>query len=613
MKPFFQQLRPLLIPRKSKRESFVRQFLRKISALRLALGVDYRAWIKQNEPNKQALENQETWAKSFALQPTISLVVVINSPSTKDLHEMIHSVLNQSYQNWELCLASEPSNPNDIQKVLKNCAAQDERIKIKAAAANHESAPTTNSAIEMAQGEFIGFLDQKDRLAPFALFAIVEALNQYPETDLFYSDEDQLSGDGLRRSNPIFKPAFSIDYLRAYNYIQHFLVVRRTSGSQIDWLRAGCDGAQFYDLSLRSAESARLVTHIPQVLIHIRQMPGMAAESATSQANQRILREHLERCNLKALVQLGATAAICQVKYEIHDAPLISIIIPNHEHAEVLRRCVNSILEISTYTQYEILIVENNSQEPETFNLYQELQQRDARVRVLEYHQQPFNYSNINNYGVSMARGKFLLFLNNDTQTITADWLERLLEYALRPDVGVVGARLYFPNMLIQHTGVILGLGAGAGHYFVGYPRGNPGYRNNLLTPLNLSAVTAACMMMRRTVFDEVGGFGEKYRLAFGDIDLCLKVRQKKYLVVCTPYAELIHYESITRGFDDSHENKTRFSNESNLLLEQWVDFLAQGDPYYNPNLTLARGDFSLRSGVCPQRARSEPGVGVGR
>jgi GT2 family glycosyltransferase len=540
--------------------------------------------------------------------------VPVYSPPIHVLEEMIRSVQEQSYPNWELCLVNGEPSSGPVQHALDMYAAQDSRIRVKRAANNQGIAGNTNSAIEMAQGELVAFLDHDDCLAPFALYEVVSAYNKHPESDVFYSDEDYLSADGKHRYNPVFKPAFSIDYLRSANYITHLLVLRKSFGDQLGWLHPDLDGAQDYDLILRAVENARWITHIPQVLYHWRALPTSTANSLeakpqASDAGLRAICEHLSRCGLQAAVEKGQSPTIYHVKYEITDTPLISIIIPNHDHAGELRQCVDSILTLSSYPHYEILIVENNSQKAETALLYQELQQRDQRVRLVEFHKLPFSYAEINNYAAGLARGSVLLFLNNDTRVLSPDWLERMLEYARRPDVGAVGARLYYPNMLIQHAGVVVGMGVGAGHYYVGYPKGYPGYRYNLYLPQNLSAVTAACLMIRHSVFDEVQGFEPEYRLAFNDIDLCLKLRSKEYLVVCTPYAELIHHESTTRGYEDTREKETRFFNEANLLMNQWADFLAAGDPSYNPNLTLGRGDFSMRGGVCPHIPRSAKGL----
>jgi len=602
------------MPRNSRREKTARLILNKTPALRSLLTGNYRIWIRQNEPGKNSLEEQKIKALAFADRPLISIVVPVFSPPLKVLHEMVQSVLAQSYQNWELCLANGETTSSIIQRVLETYAKQDKRIRVKALETNQGIAGNTNAAIEMAQGSFIGFLDHDDCLAPFALYEVVSAINQYSETDLLYSDEDYLSADGKRRYNPVFKPILSIDYLRAGNYMPHFLVLRKELGDRLGWLRLGFDGAQDYDLILRTVERARWVTHIPQVLYHWRALPTstastLDAKTYASEAGLRAISEHLERCDLKGTVQVGPTPTIYQMRYEIPTPSLVSIIIPNHEHAKDLRRCVDSILSQTIYQHYEILIVENNSQSEDIFALYRQLQVQDKRVRVLEYRHHPFNYSEINNFAVDLSTGSLLVFLNNDTEVISPNWLERMLEYAQRPDVGAVGAKLYFPNNLIQHAGLIVGMGVGAGHYFVGYPRDYPGYRYNLLLPQNLSAVTAACLMIRKEVFDEVGGFDPNYQLGYGDIDLCLKLRQKDYLVVWTPHAELIHHESLTRGYEDTPEKEARFYREAKLLMTKWADFFAAGDPYYNPNLTLSRGDFSLRAGVCNQTPRPARGL----
>jgi GT2 family glycosyltransferase len=614
MKSFLQYLRSTLLPRNSKQEKFARLILRKIPALRSWLTNSYRSWIKQNEPDKKAIAGQTVQAESFSYQPLISIVVPVFSPSITILHETIQSVLAQTYQNWELCIVNGDISKIEIGQILDVYSAQDKRIKIKALTNNFGIAENTNAAIEMASGDFVGFLDHDDCLAPFALYEIVSALIEYPETDLFYSDEDYLSEDSSQRYNPVFKPIFSIDYLRAANYMPHFLVIRKELGTRLGWLRQGFDGAQDYDLVLRAIEQARWVTHIPQVLYHWRALPTSTASTVHAKAyagsaGLRAVREHLERCGLKGIVQQGEAPTLYCIQYEIPFTSLISIIIPNHEHADVLCHCVDSILSKSTYQHYEILIIENNSQSDNIFTVYQQLQSQDKRVRVVEYPNISFNYSEINNFAAGLAAGDIFLFLNNDTQILNSDWLERMLEFAVRPDVGAVGAKLYYPNTLIQHAGIVIGMGVGAGHYFVGYPKETPGYRYNLVVPQNLSAVTAACLMIRKEVFNEIGGFDPDYQLGYGDIDLCLKLRQKDYLIVWTPYAELIHYESMTRGYEDTPQKEARFYREANLLMERWADFFKLGDPYYNPNLTLSRGDFSVRAGVCDHTPRSTKGL----
>jgi len=322
-----------------------------------------------------------------------------------------------------------------------------------------------------------------------------------------------------------------------------------------------------------------------------------------------VLRDHFERCGLIAQVEEGISPGLLKVKYKLFSTPLISIIIPNHEHAEDLRRCIDSIMSLSSYSHFEIIIVENNSKSAEVFELYKKLQERDGRIRVLTCPQEIFNFSEINNFATRKAKGDFLLFLNNDTQVINPDWLERMLEFAQRQDVGAVGAKLLYPSMLIQHAGIIIGMGIGAGHYFVDLPKDDIGYGNNLVVPQNLSAVTAACIMVRKTVFDEVNGFDPEYQLGFGDIDFCLKLRQRDFLIVWTPYVELLHFESLTRGYEDDEQKRMRFFREANLMMSRWAEIIKNGDPYYNPNLSLSRVDFSIMANKCNTNPRASKGV----
>lgn len=455
------------------------------------------------------------------------------------------------------------------------------------------------------QTEYVLLASAPLQLAPFALAEVERAVQTYPRPDLVYSDGDWLDRRG-RRVNPWFKPAFGIDSLRGQNYIAPFFALRKSLGDSIGWFDPAAGSAWAEDLIWRAAEQAREVVHIPKVLYH-----QTAPRPVTPEEEQRALQRHLERVGWPADIAPGPASHTFHLRYHLREHPLVSIIIPNHEFAGELRRCVGSILEKSTYPNFEILILENNSRQAETFRLYEQLQAQDARVRVLEYHHRPFNYAEINNFGAFQARGEVLLFLNNDTEVITPDWLERMLEYAQRPDVGVVGAKLYYPEGLIQHVGVILGLlGAGA-HHFVNYPRHYAGYHFNTLLPQNFSMVTAACLMTRREVFKEVGCFDSSYRLAFNDFDLCLKIRERGYAVVWTPYAELYHHEALSRGYDSNTVMLDRLQQERGAFITRWQRLLQAGDPYYNPNLALDRGYYSLRSGKYDQSPRAMPGLGT--
>lgn len=441
------------------------------------------------------------------------------------------------------------------------------------------------------------------QLAPSALAEIEHVIQTYPQADLVYSDGDRLNQRD-RQVNPWFKPAFAIDSLRAQNHIVPFFAIRKSLGDSIGWLDPAAGSAWAEDLIWRVVEQARQVVHVPKVLYH---QTGERMASAGDE--QRTLEAHLERAGWPAQASSGPAPHTFHLRYRLLEQPLVSIITPNHEFADELQRCVGSILEKSTYQNFEILILENNSRQAETFQLYEQLQARDSRVRVLEYHHTPFNYSEINNLGAQQARGEVLLFLNNDTEVITPDWLERMLEYAQRPDVGAVGAKLYYPQNLIQHVGVILGLlGAGA-HHFVNYPRGYTGYHYNTMLPQNFSIVTAACLMTRRQVFQQVGGFDAAYRLAYNDFDLCLKLRQRGYLITWTPYAELVHHEALSRGYDANTAMLERLKQERQAFIDRWQALLRAGDPYYNPNLALDRGYYSLRPGKYDPFPRAMPGL----
>jgi O-antigen biosynthesis protein len=441
------------------------------------------------------------------------------------------------------------------------------------------------------------------QVAPCALQEIESAVVAYPGADLIYSDGDWLDHRG-QRIRPWMKPAFGIDSLRSQNYIVPFFAVRKSLGDSLGWLNLQAGSAWAEDLVWRVVEQAREVVHIPRVLYH------QQGERAVSPADEwHAIEAHLQRTGLEALVESGPAPSTFHLRYALKAQPLISIIIPSHELAGELRRCVSSILAKSTYQNFEVLIAENNSSGVEIFQAYRDLQAQDARIRMVEYHHAPFNYAEINNYAVSKARGEILLFLNNDTEVINPDWLERMLEYVQRPDVGAVGAKLYYPQKLLQHVGVIIGMHGTAGHQFSNFPREFSGYFCNTRLAQNFSAVTAACLMMRREVFEQAGGFATAYRLAYNDVDLCLKICQANHVIVWTPCAELYHYESLTRGYDSNTDMLTRLQQEADLFRSRWKSFLETGDPYYSPNLALDRGYFSLRPGVCDHTPRSVRGL----
>jgi GT2 family glycosyltransferase len=559
-----------------------------------ALDPIYAEWIEFHEPSHDDLQKQRE--VRFDLQPKISVVVPVYNTPLVFLTAMIESVLNQTYSNWELCLADGASQDPAIIETLERYARQDARIRCKLLPQNLGIAGNSNQAMAMATGDFVALLDHDDTLAPFALYELVAALNRIPGADFLFSDEDKIDSSGQQRSQPHFKPDWSPDALRHHNYICHLACFKRSLLSKLVGFAAGFDGSQDYDLILRATEQAERIVHIPKVLYHWRMHQASCATAPevklyAYQSAKKAIREHLQRCGLKAQVKDGRTLGVYEVVYEIEQPPLISVVIPNRDNHRLLDRCLRS-LSRSEYSNYEVIIVENDSRDPQTFDYYASLNKEQHKVVRWSGE---FNYSSVNNFGAQQAQGDVLLFLNNDIEAISPDWMKRMLEYAQRKDVGAVGAKLYYPDDTVQHGGVIIGLGGIAGHSHVRCPRNLYGYFGRLIIAQNLSAVTGACLMMRRRVFDDLGGFDERYALAFNDVDLCARIRRKGYLIVWTPFAELYHHESVTRGSDDTPEKLNRFIQEAQLFATDWADLLAAGDPYYNPNQTLWRPDFSLR------------------
>jgi glycosyltransferase involved in cell wall biosynthesis/SAM-dependent methyltransferase len=555
----------------------------------------YAAWIKQNEPPSWELEQQAR--ATFACSPLVSIVVPAYQTPIPFLADMVHSVQEQTYAHWELCVADGGSPDPLVQQTLEAYAARDPRIHVKRLERNFGIAGNSNEALAMASGDYVCLLDHDDTLAPFALFEILRAINKNSDADFLYSDEDKIDAAGRVRSQPHFKPDWSADTLRSHNYICHLSCFRRDLLEKTGGFRTGFDGSQDYDLILRAAEAAHQIVHIPKVLYHWRMHETSCAAAPEAKmyaydSAKKALGEHLERIGLQGTVKNAKTLGVYEIDYTLSARPLISIIIPSKDNRPALERCLASILR-SSYENYEVIIVENNSSEAETFDYYAELS-RDPCYRVITW-SAPFNYSSVNNFGVEHARGEVLLFLNNDIEAINADWLERMLQYIQRPDVGAVGAKLYYPNDTIQHGGVVIGLGGVAGHAHEKTPGWHYGYFGRLIVTQNLSAVTAACLMTTRKIFDEVGGFDPRYVLAFNDVDFCAKIRRQGLLIVWTPSAELYHHESLTRGQEDTPDKLTRFIRESELFATQWCDLLEAGDPYYNPAFTLLRPDFSLK------------------
>ena len=558
--------------------------------------VPYGPWFEKHKPSAEELERQRK--KKWKNPPLISVAVPAYRTPPGFLEQMILSVKEQTYPHWELCIVNASRGEDGMEQVLGRYAGGDERIRVKNLEENLGIAGNTNEALEMARGEFVGLLDHDDLLAPQALFRIAEALTADPQADAVYTDEDKVTTDLSEHFQPHFKPDFNLDLLRSNNYITHFFVVRTRLAREAGGFRREFDGAQDYDFIFRCTEEAKKVLHVPEVLYHWRTHKASTADNPASkmyafEAGKRAIEAHLARCGQEGTVSLRKDLGFYRVEYPVQGEPLVSILIPNRDQKETLEKCLNSIWEKSTYKNYEILIVENNSSSPEIFNYYREIEKRPG-VRILTW-KEGFNYSAINNFGEKSAAGDYLLFLNNDVEVINPGWIEELLGNCQRKEVGIVGAKLYYPDDTIQHAGTVIGIGGIAGHAFLNMPRSRTGYLHKASLQMDLSAVTAACMMMKRQVFEQLGGFEERLSVAFNDVDLCLRTVQAGYLVVYNPEVELYHYESKSRGAEDSEEKVRRFQEEIEFMRCRWMDLLKKGDPYYNRNLTLSKWNYSLR------------------
>jgi len=558
--------------------------------------VDYDIWIRHHIPSEEILKKQKSTL--FEYSPLFSIVVPLYKTPEVFLKKMIASVRAQSYQHWELVLSDGSGAPSPIAGVLASEAAADDRIKVLEAAEPFRIAENTNRAIEAARGDYIAFLDHDDELTPDALFECVKALNADRSISFIYSDEDKMNEIGSSFFQPNMKPDFNIDLLRSVNYICHLTVLSRQLLDRAGLLNPEYEGAQDYDLVLRCSELSDHIVHIPRVLYHWRSHEASTAENPESKryaflAGKRALEAHFERIGLPAEVSEGEYPGLYRTRYIRPYDPLVSILIPNKDHIEDLERCISSIEEKSTYRNYEYIIIENNSTEEETFAYYKELEQKNPKAHVV-YYKGVFNFSDINNFGEQAANGEYLLLLNNDTELINGDSIEDMLAFCMREEVGGVGARLYYEDDTIQHAGVVIGFGGIAGHCFVLTPPGGTGYQHRIICAADYSAVTAACMMVDRKAFREVGGFENSLAVAFNDVDLCLKIRRAGYLIVYDPYARLHHYESKSRGLEDTPEKVSRFNTEIETMKKRWPDIFREGDPYYNPNLSLDTQDFSL-------------------
>lgn len=572
--------------------------------------------IQSYERRKNALENctknivnfdveelKRERKVSFPRKILFSIIVPLYNTPEKYLVELIEFCQNQTYGNWELCFADGSDDEHKyVGEIVHKLARKDHRILYKKLEKNDGISVNTNQALEMAHGDYIALLDHDDLLHPSALHKYMKVICEQ-NADFIYCDEMTFEGDNLQKVITLhYKPDFAIDNLRANNYICHFSVFSKKLLDEVGMFRKEFDGSQDHDMILRLTERAKCVVHVPEILYFWRSHPASVASDINSKqyaidAGKRAVLSHLERFGLKAEVKSSkAFPTIFNIFYEITDKPLVSIVIPNKDNVDMLSRCLNSIKEKTTYQNYEVIVIENNSELQETFDYYHTLQAED-KVSVIKYEETGFNYSAINNFGVRHTKGKHLIFLNNDIEIITPDWIEQLLMYSQRKDVGVVGAKLYYPDNTIQHGGIILKLGAdrcaGVSHHHVSSD--NLGYMGRLFYAQDVSAVTGACMMMSREIFDQTQGFDEALAVAYNDVDLCLAVRKLGYLNIWTPCMEAIHYESVSRGNDLDEDKRERFLGEVKYFKEKWEDILEKGDPYYNPNLTLNHSDFSVK------------------
>ena len=557
---------------------------------------DYEQWILKHRPDKKTLRKQKKTV--FQKKPLISIVIPLYQTPEPYLRELIDSVKAQSYENWQLCLAD--GSPDDrLKGFLDRNYGKENRIVYRKLEQNGGISANTNEAVALATGEYLMLCDHDDTLEPDALYEIIKAINEKDNPDVLYTDEDKVSMDGKHYFDPNFKPDYNLFRLRENNYICHIFVVKKALTDRVGLLRTEFDGAQDYDFIFRCCEEADKVVHIPKVLYHWRcHMDSTAADPESKayayQAGRRAIKEHYQRMGIDASVEMTERPGWYRSYVKIQDNPKISIIIPNKDHIDDLELCLFSLTKRSTYKNYEILIVENNSEKPETFEYYKKLPDRYPKVKVLTWEKE-FNYSGINNFAAEQAEGMYLLFLNNDVEILTPQWMEEMLQICQQKDVAITGAKLYYPDDTIQHAGVVLGLGGIAGHIMCKASREDPGYFGRTVTVQEISAVTAACMMIRTEDFRNVGGFDETFQVAFNDIDLCMKVRAAGKKIVFTPYAELYHYESKSRGLEDTPEKQFRFDKEVKAFEAKWSEQLAKGDPYYSPNLSVTEGDCSLR------------------
>ena len=558
----------------------------------------YANWIRHFDSlNDEKRQSQIAQAKTFKHQPLISVLMPVYNAPIDFLDAAIHSVLRQTYSKWELCIADDASSDPQIRNLLERVMQQEPRVKVVYREVNGHISNASNSALEIASGDYIALMDQDDLLAEHALYTVAKAINENPDAGVLYSDEDKIDEQG-KRSAPYFKSDWNLYLFRSQNMISHLGVYRRDLVESVGGFRVGYEGSQDYDLALRCIERLERgqIVHIPHVLYHWRIHSGSTALASEEKpyaalAGVKALSDHLQRTGCAGEAML-LPIGMYRVRYQVPEpAPLVSLIIPTRNARELVKQCIDSILELTTYPAYEILLVDNGSDDPAALEYFAELSQ-NGQIKVIR-DGGPFNYSALNNNAVRQSRGEYIGLINNDIEVITPQWLEEMVALAAQPGVGAVGARLWYPDDKLQHAGVVIGMGGVAGHAHRLLPRDHGGYFGRAMLTQEFSAVTAACLLVSRKAFEELGGLNEvQLKVAFNDVDFCLRLLEAGYTNVWTPYAELYHHESASRGAEDTPEKQARFEKEVDYMLQRWPDILS--DYAYNPNLTLTGTDFGL-------------------
>ena len=605
-----------------------------ISENRMTNQEQYEKWMENHKLSEADLESQRNYV--FKEKPLISIVVPMYHTKELFFKELVECLKNQTYDNWELCLAD---GSTEVDENLKQYYEKEKRIKYKFLNSNKGISENTNEAIKMAKGDYIGFLDHDDLLAEDALFEIVKTIQENENVDFIYTDEDKID-EKYQRFEPYFKPDFSPETLECNNYITHFVVVKKELLDKVGMLDNRFNGAQDFDFVLRATEQANKIKHISKILYHWRVHRDSTANVADAkpyayEAGIKVIEEHLKRTKKMGTVEFGQDVpGIYKINFEVIGHPKVSILIPNKDHISLLKKCIDSILKLTTYDNYEIVIIENNSEKEETFSYYEEVS-KNKKIKIFNYNdstvldfqgksnldskiqlvekdnvneyeeksktnidsKKEFNYSALINFGVKNVDSEFILQLNNDTKLLTPDWLERLIGYAQSKEIGAVGARLYYEDKTIQHAGIAYGLSGIAGNLLVNLPYGKHGYFGREAAVRNVSAVTGACLFARKEIYEEVDFMNEDdFKVAFNDVDFCLKILEKGYRIVYNPYVELIHYESKSRGYEYSEEKEKRFQKEVDKFKEKWKEKLSKPDSYYNKNFTRETCNFDIET-----------------